>query len=103
MMTTALLLCRGNALPLMWQSKPSASYREVAKKNCNRSLRQFRPEAVTRRRYVPMSKIDVPEGYTLIFRATRTDPKTGRVQHARHYGKKAWPILVPTGQLKLEL
>lgn len=50
-----------------------------------------------------MSKIDVPEGYTLIFRATRTDPKTGRVQHARHYGKKAWPILVPTGQLKLEL
>lgn len=37
----------------------------------------------------------VPPGYRLVFRTTRVDPRTGRVLHARAYGLKAWPILVP--------
>lgn len=37
----------------------------------------------------------VPPGFRLVFRTTRTDPRTGRVLHARAYGLKAWPILVP--------
>ncbi len=29
-----------------------------------------------------------------IFRATRRDPKTGRILRAADYGHKAWPITV---------
>lgn len=36
-----------------------------------------------------------PPGYRYIFRAYRTDPKTGKVLHASTFGLKAWPILVP--------
>lgn len=42
------------------------------------------------------TRIEVPDGYKLIFRATRKDPRTGKVLHARQFGLKAWPILVPT-------
>jgi hypothetical protein len=40
-------------------------------------------------------RIHVPPGYRLVFRATRIDPRTGQVLHARAYGFRAWPILVP--------
>ena len=39
-------------------------------------------------------RIYVPPGYRLVFRATRTDPRTGKVLHARAYGLRAWPILI---------
>lgn len=31
----------------------------------------------------------------IIYRATRRDPKTGKILRARDYGLKAWPIRVP--------
>ena len=36
-----------------------------------------------------------PPGYRYVFRATRRDPNSGRILYARHYGLRAWPILVP--------
>lgn len=33
--------------------------------------------------------------YVLIFRASKTDPKTGETIYARDYGLKGFPILVP--------
>jgi len=36
----------------------------------------------------------VPPGKKLIFRATRIDPKSGKLLYAKHYGITAWPILV---------
>lgn len=44
-----------------------------------------------------MAKVEVPDGYELIFRASRRDPHTGQVLWARKFGLKAWPILVPIG------
>jgi hypothetical protein len=37
----------------------------------------------------------VPEGYQLLFRPWRTDPKTGEKVWAKWFGKRAFPILVP--------
>ena len=44
-----------------------------------------------------MSKNDSVEGdnYVLIFRAWRTDPKTGDRIYARDYGLRGFPIRVP--------
>ncbi len=39
--------------------------------------------------------VEVPEGYKLIFRTTKVDPRTGKVLYARNYGLRAWPILIP--------
>jgi hypothetical protein len=39
-------------------------------------------------------RIHVPPGYRVVFRATRVDPRTGRILHARAYGLRAWPMLV---------
>jgi hypothetical protein len=32
--------------------------------------------------------------YVLIFRAWRTNPRTGEKEWAKDFGKKAWPILI---------
>lgn len=40
-------------------------------------------------------RIHVPPGYRLVFRTTRVDRRSGRVLHARAFGLKAWPILIP--------
>lgn len=40
-------------------------------------------------------KIVVPEGMKLIFRRWRKCPKSGQWLDAKHYGYRAWPILVP--------
>lgn len=37
----------------------------------------------------------VADGYTLIFRRFRRDPKSGKLLDAWKYGKKAWPIKIP--------
>lgn len=36
--------------------------------------------------------LEIPPGYKLIFRATKT--VKGKVLHAKACGKKAWPLLV---------
>ena len=41
-----------------------------------------------------MRKITPPDGYKVIFRPYYTHPKSGRVVWAKHYGRKAFPILV---------
>ena len=33
--------------------------------------------------------------YMLIFRASKTDPRTGETIYARDYGIKGFPILIP--------
>ena len=40
------------------------------------------------------TKLIVPVGYTLIFRAYYTDKDGNRV-YAKRYGYKAWPLVVP--------
>lgn len=35
------------------------------------------------------------DGYVLIYRASKTDPKTQKTIYARDYGLKGFPILVP--------
>ncbi len=35
------------------------------------------------------------EGYVLIYRASKTDPKTQKTIYARDYGLRGFPILVP--------
>ena len=37
----------------------------------------------------------VPTGFKLIFRASKTDPRTGETIYAKDYGYKGFPILVP--------
>lgn len=39
-------------------------------------------------------KIKVPPGMKLIFRASKTCPRTGKVMYAKDYGLKAWPLFV---------
>ncbi len=36
-----------------------------------------------------------PSGMKYIFRPWRRDPHTGKLQYAKAFGFKAWPILVP--------
>ena len=43
-------------------------------------------------------KLYAPKGYKYVFRATKRDPRTGRVMHASAYGLRAWPILVPDNE-----
>lgn len=40
-------------------------------------------------------KINVPDGYKLIFRRFKKMPNSNKVLDARRYGKKAWPMVVP--------
>jgi hypothetical protein len=42
-------------------------------------------------------KIEVPEGYKLVFRAWKT-LKDGKRLYAKNFGLKAWPLLVPIGK-----
>ncbi|HYF36005.1 MAG TPA: hypothetical protein VD994_11995 [Prosthecobacter sp.] len=39
-------------------------------------------------------KLMPPPGKRYVFRPWRVDPKTKKVMWAKHYGLKAWPILV---------
>lgn len=41
------------------------------------------------------SRIVVPDGYQLVFRPWRTDPKTGERIYASRYGLRAFPIVIP--------
>ena len=41
-----------------------------------------------------MAEADRERPKRLIFRRYRTDPRTGRVLDARHYGLRAWPIWI---------
>jgi len=36
----------------------------------------------------------VEEGYEIVFRKWRTDPRTGKILYASNFGLKAWPIKV---------
>jgi hypothetical protein len=40
-------------------------------------------------------KIKVPKGMKLIFRPYRINPKTNKVEYAKNYGKRVFPMLVP--------
>lgn len=40
------------------------------------------------------TKLSVPKGFRLIFRAWKTDKYGNRV-YAKDYGLRAWPLLVP--------
>jgi hypothetical protein len=87
--------CLGNGA---CQPKPgpvaAVAQAESLIRNLRRWSRIFAPR-IAAEVFAMTRRIHVPAGFRLVFRTTRTDPRTGQVLHARAYGLRAWPILVP--------